>query len=205
MPGMRCERGQATIEWVGLVLVAALVLGALATASPGPNDRSFGAFVSERIFCAVGGGGCQEQAEGGLGLRPRPSVASFGGSFGVFGLRVSAVGPCTVHSCNPIGSHCTVVHEGTRGRAYCKARAAAEEPSGLTKFLRDKFKGCLLGATGAKAFTPFAEELLHKDATKSVKNAYRALKKGLSRAKDEVRKGKAKPGLIGCLGGTIGL
>ena len=31
---MRCERGQATIEWVGLVLLASLALGALAAAVP---------------------------------------------------------------------------------------------------------------------------------------------------------------------------
>ena len=39
---MRCERGQATIEWVGLVLLASLALGALATAVPAVDGRSFG-------------------------------------------------------------------------------------------------------------------------------------------------------------------
>ena len=53
---MRCERGQATIEWVGLVLLASLVLGALATAVPVIDGRSFGGFLSHRVFCAIGGG-----------------------------------------------------------------------------------------------------------------------------------------------------
>jgi len=53
--GMRCERGQATIEWVGLVLLASLVLGALVTAVPVIDGRSFGGFLSHRIFCAMRG------------------------------------------------------------------------------------------------------------------------------------------------------
>jgi len=52
---MRCERGQATIEWVGLVLLASLVLGALATAVPLVDGRSFGGFLSHRILCAIKG------------------------------------------------------------------------------------------------------------------------------------------------------
>ena len=50
---MRCERGQATIEWVGLVLLASLALGALATAVPLVDGRSFGGFLAHRILCAV--------------------------------------------------------------------------------------------------------------------------------------------------------
>ncbi|CAN5239451.1 hypothetical protein BH20ACT20_BH20ACT20_03210 [soil metagenome] len=52
---MRCERGQATIEWVGLVLLASLVLGTLVTAVPVIDGRSFGGFLSHRIFCAIRG------------------------------------------------------------------------------------------------------------------------------------------------------
>jgi len=52
---MRCERGQATIEWVGLVLLASLALGALVTAVPVIDGRSFGGFLSHRIFCAIRG------------------------------------------------------------------------------------------------------------------------------------------------------
>ena len=53
---MRCERGQATIEWVGLVLLAALGLGALATTGPPIDGRSFGGFLAHRLVCAVKGG-----------------------------------------------------------------------------------------------------------------------------------------------------
>ena len=52
---MRCERGQAAIEWVGLVLLASLALGALATAVPVVDGRSFGGFLSHRIVCAIRG------------------------------------------------------------------------------------------------------------------------------------------------------
>ncbi len=60
---MRCERGQATIEWVGLVLLASLVLGALVTAVPVIDGRSFGGFLSHRIFCAIQGHCDSGQAE----------------------------------------------------------------------------------------------------------------------------------------------
>lgn len=60
---MRCERGQATIEWVGLVLLASLVLGALATVVPVIDGRSFGGFLSHRIFCTIQGRCDPGQAE----------------------------------------------------------------------------------------------------------------------------------------------
>ena len=200
---MRCERGQATIEWVGLVLLASLVLGALATAVPAGEGRSFGTFVSERIFCAIGGSGCRAGSEREIEA-PAESLAQRLPR-GALGLRVSAVGPCTAYSCNPIGSVCTVVYKGRRGKAFCKARAAAEDPGALVGFLRLKFRECLVGASGARGFTPFAEELLKKDAAKSVKNAFRAIKRGLLRARSEIVRGRVRPGLIGCLGGTIGV
>jgi len=54
------ERGQATVEWVGLVLLAALLLGgAAAVAGPNVDGRSFGGFLTHRILCAVGGS-CHE-------------------------------------------------------------------------------------------------------------------------------------------------
>jgi len=53
---VRSERGQATIEWVGLVLLAALALGAAAgTAGASVDGRSFGGFLTHRIVCAVRG------------------------------------------------------------------------------------------------------------------------------------------------------
>ena len=59
---MRCERGQATIEWVGLVLLASLVLGALASAVPIVDGRSLGGFLSHRIVCAVKRSACGDRA-----------------------------------------------------------------------------------------------------------------------------------------------
>ena len=57
---MRCERGQATIEWVGLVLLASLALGALATAAPVVDGRSLGGALAYRIVCAARGAPCDE-------------------------------------------------------------------------------------------------------------------------------------------------
>jgi len=59
---MRCERGQATIEWVGLVLLASLALGALAAAVPVVDGRSFGGFLSHRIVCTVKRSACGDRA-----------------------------------------------------------------------------------------------------------------------------------------------
>lgn len=53
---VRAERGQATVEWIGLVLLAALVLGALAAFVPHVDGRSYGGFLTHRIVCAVKGG-----------------------------------------------------------------------------------------------------------------------------------------------------
>ncbi len=52
---MRDAAGQATIEWVGLVLVAALVLGALAAFRAPAQDRGLGTALARRITCAAGG------------------------------------------------------------------------------------------------------------------------------------------------------
>jgi hypothetical protein len=70
---MRCERGQATIEWVGLVLLASLALGALATAVPVVDGRSFGGFLSHRILCAIKGK-C-DNGDAGLARSQGPSHA----------------------------------------------------------------------------------------------------------------------------------
>jgi hypothetical protein len=52
---MRSERGQATVEWVGLVAIVALSLGALARASPHVDGRSVGSLVAHSLVCAVRG------------------------------------------------------------------------------------------------------------------------------------------------------
>src|SRR5687768_8625780 len=49
----RGERGQAAVEFIALVLLAALVLGALVAASPRFDGRSFGGFLAFRIVCTI--------------------------------------------------------------------------------------------------------------------------------------------------------
>jgi hypothetical protein len=49
----RDQRGQAAVEFVALVLLAALVLGTLVAASPRFDGRSFGGFLAFRIVCTI--------------------------------------------------------------------------------------------------------------------------------------------------------
>ena len=58
--GVRCafarardEPGQASVELVSLVLLAAVALGALAAASPRFDGRSFGGFLAIRVVCTI--------------------------------------------------------------------------------------------------------------------------------------------------------
>lgn len=53
---MRSERGQASVEWVALVLVAALCLGGLVSVAPAVDGRSVGGFLAHRLVCSVKGG-----------------------------------------------------------------------------------------------------------------------------------------------------
>lgn len=53
-PG-RCEAGQATVEWVGVVLLASLVFGGALAAVPVVDGRSLAGFLARHIVCAVGG------------------------------------------------------------------------------------------------------------------------------------------------------
>lgn len=50
------ERGQATVEWVALVLLAMLALGGLLAAAPLVDGRSLGGAIAHRIACAARGG-----------------------------------------------------------------------------------------------------------------------------------------------------
>lgn len=55
---MHGERGQATIEWVGLVCLVAVALGALTLVVPRVDGRSYGGFLSHRLLCAARGSPC---------------------------------------------------------------------------------------------------------------------------------------------------
>jgi hypothetical protein len=80
MPRRDPERGQATVEWVGLVLGVALLLGAVSAggreAAKGESADGLGEAVAERIVCAAKGA-CGAGTRGGrLGRVPagrRPS------------------------------------------------------------------------------------------------------------------------------------
>jgi hypothetical protein len=52
---VRGESGQAAVEWVGLLLLVALGLGALPAVGPEVDGRSLGGFLAHRIVCAVRG------------------------------------------------------------------------------------------------------------------------------------------------------
>ncbi|HLM08583.1 MAG TPA: hypothetical protein VK307_02650 [Thermoleophilaceae bacterium] len=49
------EAGQATIEWTGVVLIIALVLGALGASAIAADGRSLGGQLAHRIVCAAKG------------------------------------------------------------------------------------------------------------------------------------------------------
>jgi hypothetical protein len=51
--GRRGERGQATVEFTALVLLAALALGALSAFGPRFDGRSFGGFLAFHLACAI--------------------------------------------------------------------------------------------------------------------------------------------------------
>jgi hypothetical protein len=87
MSGLGAQRGQATVEWVGLLLGVALMLGALVAggreAAKGESSAGLGEAVAERITCAARGA-CGSRLAGDrggaggvlLGQRPprRPSL-----------------------------------------------------------------------------------------------------------------------------------
>jgi hypothetical protein len=68
---MRSESGQATVEWVALVLLLALALGALLALAPRVDGRSLGTVVAQRLTCAVKSG-CADEEQSGGPKRPRP-------------------------------------------------------------------------------------------------------------------------------------
>lgn len=53
---MFSQRGQAAVEWIGVILVASVVLAGLTAAAATVDGRSFGGFLAHRLTCAVRGG-----------------------------------------------------------------------------------------------------------------------------------------------------
>ena len=60
---MVSQRGQATVEWVGLVLLVALALGGLLLVGLHVDGRSYGGFLARRILCSFRGG-CDDGRDG---------------------------------------------------------------------------------------------------------------------------------------------
>lgn len=87
---MHGEGGQATVEWVALVLAAALVLGATAAFAGRESDRGLGEAVAERITRAAGAAGTP--APGGL-VRKRPISGRFRTTWTDAAARVRAAPP----------------------------------------------------------------------------------------------------------------
>ena len=77
---MRLEDGQATVEWVALVLVAALVLGAAAALAGREDDRGLGEAVAKRIAAApdlvARGRSASGTAEPGSAPAPGPGASA---------------------------------------------------------------------------------------------------------------------------------
>ena len=51
----RAQRGQATVEFVALLLICCLAFGASIAVQAGFDGRSFGGFLARHVVCAVGG------------------------------------------------------------------------------------------------------------------------------------------------------
>jgi hypothetical protein len=60
---VNAERGQAVIEWIGLIFLAALLLLAVGASVTMVDGRSFGGFLSHRLVCAVRGHACPDAGD----------------------------------------------------------------------------------------------------------------------------------------------
>jgi hypothetical protein len=74
---VRSERGQSTVEWIALVLLAALLLlGMLALAGRALPGGELARAILGRIVCAVRMGGCGDAGENALALAYGPELAA---------------------------------------------------------------------------------------------------------------------------------
>ena len=74
---MRRQAGQATVEWLGLVLVAALVLGALAALRAPAEDHGLGRMLAKRITCTARGA-CEGTGAMAMGAPAAPRARRTG-------------------------------------------------------------------------------------------------------------------------------
>jgi hypothetical protein len=62
MSAPRAERGQAAVEFVALVLLSCIALGALVSVGAAADGRAAGGFIAHHIVCAIGGR-CQDDEQ----------------------------------------------------------------------------------------------------------------------------------------------
>ena len=96
---MRCERGQATVEWVGLVLLVALVLGFVLTRARDVEERDargVGDLVAGRIASA----GARPAAAAPRGPAPPAAPSQQGGVVPIRGRDVVRAGARRVVALN---------------------------------------------------------------------------------------------------------
>ena len=77
---MASERGQASVEWTGLLLFVALGLAALTALAPRVEGRDLGAAVAARISCAARGKCASEDPRAPGAAAPATGVAAPGAS-----------------------------------------------------------------------------------------------------------------------------
>jgi hypothetical protein len=73
---MRSERGQASVEWIALVLLLALALAALARFAPRSDAGDLGAELVSMVICAARGGCAAPPGEAPLRSGPAPAAGA---------------------------------------------------------------------------------------------------------------------------------
>src|SRR3954463_7631638 len=71
---MAHERGQTTIEWTGLILLVAIVLGGIVAVAPVVDGRALGSSLTHSIVCAARGD-CARGNDALVGAYGRPGAA----------------------------------------------------------------------------------------------------------------------------------
>ena len=134
---MRGERGQATVDWTGVVLLVSLALGAIVTFGPRVDGRSFGAFLAHSIVCAVRGG-CDDGDDAlasAYGERDARLVREYAPNLvyepGIYTLPID-YRECRAHRCSDAPDDRDLgVHRSTRGRppatAFTRVRRSGRE------------------------------------------------------------------------------
>jgi hypothetical protein len=136
---MASERGQATIEWTGLVLLVGLSLAALAAFGPRVDGRSFGGVIAHAIVCAVRrcpDAGDADRLAAAYGARDAALVRRYAPGIvyepGTYTLPVD-FRQCRSHRCSDAPDDPSLdVHSSTRGRVPATAFTHVVHDGGST-------------------------------------------------------------------------